>query len=61
MISVFDIEVDTNLFITRLLCNKLYMEFELSDTELNQHSMMLFNAKILIGFVSFCAKVMWLG
>ncbi len=53
VVSVFGIEVNTNLFIAPLLRDKNYKASEFSPAILNKQSMTLLKAQTLIGFLSF--------
>lgn len=59
--SIFGINIDTNLFTTHFLLNKLYEIYELASTTRNTKRIILFEAQTLTGFPLFCAKVMHLG
>ena len=61
IIPVFGIEVDTNVFTTRLLFDKLHKIFELSETELKKSSITLCETQLLTSFLSFFAKEVRLG
>ncbi len=61
VVSVFGIEIDTNLFTARLPRDNLHKECELSAAELIKQIMTLLKAKKLTGLLCFCTKVIRLG
>ncbi len=61
IVSVLDIEIDTNLFTTRLQHDELHKKCELSAPALNKQRMTLLGVQMLTCFLSFCAKAVRLG
>ena len=60
-VSVFDIEIDTNLFVTQIPTNKLEKARDATGEALSKQALTLHKAQSLIGFLSFCTQVLQLG
>lgn len=61
IVSVFGIEIDTNLFVARIPTDKLQRARESTGLALSKESLTLHEAQSLTGFLSFCAQVVRLG
>lgn len=61
IVLVFGIEIDTNIFVARIATDKLQRARESTGWALSQESLTLHKAQSLIGFFSFCARVVQLG
>ncbi len=61
IIPVFGMKVEKNLFMARLLRDKLHNICDLAATALNKQRMTFLEVKTLTGFLLFYAKVVRLG
>ncbi len=61
VVVVFGIKVDTNFFTAPFSNNKFYKEYEFTKAALRNQSMTLVKIKIMIGFLSFCANMLYLS
>lgn len=61
VILIFDIEINTNLFMTSLPVDKLYKALAITASTLFKNSFMLKETQFFIIYLSFCAIVAKLG
>ena len=61
IVSVFGIEIGTNLFVAQIPTNKLEKARDATVKTLSKQALTLYKAQSLTGFLSFCAKVVQLG
>ena len=61
IVSVFGIEIDTNLFVARIPADKLQRVRDATREALSKQALTLYEAQSLTGFLSFCAQVFRLG
>lgn len=61
IVSVFGIEIDTNLFVARVPADKQQKAKDATGDALSKESLTLHEAQSLTGFLSFCAQVVRLG
>ena len=61
VVSVFGIEIDTNLFVARVPADKQQKARDATGNALSKESLTLHEAQSLTGFLSFCAQVVRLG
>ena len=61
IVSVFVIEIDTNLFVARVPADKLQRARNASGEVLSKQALTLYEAQSLTGFLSFCAQIVPLG